>query len=777
MHSTRRVALIVIAAFVVPAALAMSPASAVVAAPVYCASEPLFDGWSFIEDTLVLDDGTAFAVGTLSFDDPGSDTKGFVAKFLPDGDLDLSFGDRGIALVDLGGNLHIAYGIVTDDADRLVIAGTVWFGAPKGFAVRMLPDGSMDPTFGTGGARLVPETVSDVALGIDRRVLLSAQDVIGLDADGDVDPTFGTNGRAGLTGVYHAVTQPNGRIVAVSGGATVHVVGLTQDGDPDATFGSAGTTDVTLTFDHGVTDASVAPDGTIAIAGQSRISGGVLNPFVIRLLPSGLADPAFANAIAWNTTNTAATSVTIAPDHSMGIAMSRFIGVSGSIIKTLPNGDVDPDFGDGGVLFGDGNPWSIRFRSDGSLLMAVSELDSGNALFGFDAFGDCFDPLADIDAPVASYQALSPTRILDTRISLGRNGTTPVPADSALELQVTGHGGVPEFGVSAVVLNITATDATAAGFVTAFPGGDRPRPTASNMNIEAPGQTIASLVTVPVSDTGTVKIYVQGGGHVVADVMGYYSPGGESRAGRLETIEPRRVLDTRVGLGAAGTHGRPAAGETLRLRIAGPDRPVPTTASAVVLNVTATESSAAGFVTVSPGGDRSGTSNLNVTRADQTIANQVIVPVAADGTIEFFTQTGTHLLADVAGWFTGDDDDRTASGLFVSTTPTRHLDTRTTAAVPSLGTVKVSVHGAHLVPATGAAAIVGTLTVTNAVGPGYFTVYPGNQGPPVASNLNVERGGQTIANHITTRLDGGDFHVFSQIGGDVIIDIAGWYTA
>ena len=77
-----------------------------------------------------------------------------------------------------------------------------------------------------------------------------------------------------------------------------------------------------------------------------------------------------------------------------------------------------------------------------------------------------------------------------------------------------------------------------------------------------------------------------------------------------------------------------------------------TGAGSVVLNVTATEASGPGFITVWPGStDRPNSSVLNLTYVGQTRPNAVLVPIGADGTVNLFTQSGTHLVVDVAGWF------------------------------------------------------------------------------------------------------------------------------
>ena len=103
----------------------------------------------------------------------------------------------------------------------------------------------------------------------------------------------------------------------------------------------------------------------------------------------------------------------------------------------------------------------------------------------------------------------------------GITTTTPVPADPAIVLAIAGHGGAPATGFAAVVLNVTAAESTAPGFVTVWPS-DKIRPTASSLNVTAAGQNIPNLVSVSISATGTVSLYTQSGTHLVADIAGYY---------------------------------------------------------------------------------------------------------------------------------------------------------------------------------------------------------------------------------------------------------------
>ncbi|TMD71527.1 MAG: hypothetical protein E6I81_10325, partial [Chloroflexi bacterium] len=67
---------------------------------------------------------------------------------------------------------------------------------------------------------------------------------------------------------------------------------------------------------------------------------------------------------------------------------------------------------------------------------------------------------------------------------------------------MTGAGGIPGAGVSAVVMNVTATNTSSAGFFTVYPTGVT-RPLASNLNWAA-GVTVPNRVIVPVGSTGKV---------------------------------------------------------------------------------------------------------------------------------------------------------------------------------------------------------------------------------------------------------------------------------
>ena len=113
-----------------------------------------------------------------------------------------------------------------------------------------------------------------------------------------------------------------------------------------------------------------------------------------------------------------------------------------------------------------------------------------------------------------------PVRLLDTRIGNGRFG--PIPANQEVKLQVTGRGGVPTSGVTAVVLNVTVTDCDWLGYISAYTSGIS-WPGTSNLNY-VPGTTAPNQVVVAVGADGAVILHnASSGGSVqlIADIQGY----------------------------------------------------------------------------------------------------------------------------------------------------------------------------------------------------------------------------------------------------------------
>lgn len=369
----------------------------------------------------------------------------------------------------------------------------------------------------------------------------------------------------------------------------------------------------------------------------------------------------------------------------------------------------------------------------------------------------------------SAYVPVSPNRILDTRLGLGFPSYVRAGQSFTLALP-----GVPA-GATAVVLNLTIDGPADRGFVTVYPTGVT-RPTASSINVDGAGQTIANLVTVPIGAGGSVDIYSQMQTELVADVQGYYAPVGAAQSGRFTPVTPRRLLDTRE---ASSAHPRPFSGnEAFTLNVAALAG-LPADAVAAALTVTVTDSTASGYWTVFPANTaRPTASNLNVNGSGATIANQVIARLNG-GQATFYSQSGGNLVVDLVGWFTGPSAPSSDVGLFVPVTPARLLDSREAPLGAEPGhnrTAEVAVANRAGVPASGVGAVVVNATVTQAAGPGYFTLWPARTYRPTASSLNATYTGQTIANHVIAPVSTAGFSFYTQSGAHLVADIAGWFT-
>lgn len=449
---------------------------------------------------------------------------------------------------------------------------------------------------------------------------------------------------------------------------------------------------------------------------------------------------------------------------------------SNQIAGLDPSGNLDPSFGMGGVA-----------TLPGMVINGFSLLESGDIVGWGNPTGDTSAlALGLIDGSVGialqppavattKFMPVVPQRILDTRDGIGAPPGL-VGAGGQIDLQIAAVESLPATGVAAVVLNVTATEAAQAGYVSVFPSGTR-QPLVSSLNLETTGQTVANLVTVKVGSNGKVTLFTSGGTHLIADLAGYYVPASTSPDGRLQTSTPERILDTRQGLGAP--HAKLLAGATLDAQVTGRG-PVPANGvSAVVLNVTADQATADGFVTVWPTGDAMPTvSNLNLL-AGETRANLVIVPVASDGRVSLFTMGGADLIADVAGWFTDSSAASGSAGLFVPVTPVRMLDTRQEATAPTspLSSLTRLMGSTAVVPPNAAVAVSANITVTESGGPGYVTAWPAHTDRPLVSNLNTVRARQTVPNAVIVPLGLDAVSLYTQSGCHLIIDVTGWYTA
>ncbi len=320
------------------------------------------------------------------------------------------------------------------------------------------------------------------------------------------DPQFG-----GYLTVYpDGVTRPATSNLNFLKGETIPnlvVAPVGSDGKVDFYNGSGGTVqiigDVSGWFASGTAGAGGLTPLTPARILDTRVNNGVSGPVPaegevsLQVEGHGGVPASGVGAVVLNVTVTdpqLGGYLTVYPDGVTRPATSNLNFLKG---ETIPNLVVAPVGSDGKVDFYNGSGGTVQILGDVSGWFASGSAGAGG------------------------LTPLTPARILDTRVNNGVSG--PVPAEGEVSLQVVGRGGVPAYGVGAVILNVTVTSPQIGGYITVYPDGFT-RPVTSNLNF-LKGETIPNLVVAPVGSDGKVDFYNGSGGtvQILGDVSGWWS--------------------------------------------------------------------------------------------------------------------------------------------------------------------------------------------------------------------------------------------------------------
>ena len=386
----------------------------------------------------------------------------------------------------------------------------------------------------------------------------------------------------------------------------------------------------------------------------------------------------------------------------------------------------------------------------------------------------------------STFSPITPTRIVDSRDGSGLSGLSgKFVSANARTFQVAGLGPIPGNAV-AITGNVTVTRQNAAGYVAVTPMPQN-NPSSSTLNFPL-GDTRANNVTVPLSAAGNLSMtYVATAGRtadLILDVTGYFLPNNSSAT--YHPVPPTRLLNSVTGIGQPG--GTPAAFQAgiPQTFTIGTSSPVPVAATAITGNLTVTDQTKPGYLSITPDATPSpGSSNLNFPLGDNR-ANGFTAPLNTGHqlSIVYSAVTGAtaDVILDVTGYYLPD-----LSGLhFYPLNPGRILDSRTGAADSGLSGLFASsvprdlaVTGHWGVPA-GAQTITGNLTVVSQTTRGYVAATVVADPNPSTSTLNFPIG-DIRANGMTVPLDGsgGLFLVFKGTSGsartNLIIDVSGYF--
>ncbi len=249
-------------------------------------------------------------------------------------------------------------------------------------------------------------------------------------------------------------------------------------------------------------------------------------------------------------------------------------------------------------------------------------------------------------------------------------------------------------------------------------------------------------------------------------------------------ISPIRIVDSRGdgGNGLSGLAGKFVSGQAEPFAVAGLGT-IPLGAVAVTGNLTVTNQTAAGYISLTPDPTNSpGSSTLNFPVGDNR-ANNVTIPLNSSGQLAAVYKASagktTDLIFDVTGYFVAG----TSQATYFPITPVRALDTRFAIGLPNRFVASTArtlqVTGLNSIP-PGALAITGNLTVAGQSKAGFLAVTPDPNATPGSSNLNFPLG-DTRANGVATQLNGSGALsiVYKAAAGattDVLLDITGYFA-
>jgi subtilisin family serine protease len=387
-------------------------------------------------------------------------------------------------------------------------------------------------------------------------------------------------------------------------------------------------------------------------------------------------------------------------------------------------------------------------------------------------------PNLGVETTPTTMKSINPQRIFDTRSGEGGVPVRKVGGNYVLEVQVSGKNNIAQTGVSAVSLNVTATNPEGTGFITVYPCGSLPNISSLNFNV---GETVPNAVIARLSDTGSLCFYSNVPVDIIADVNGSLLDGNG-----FNPTAPSRLFDTRSGFGGVPVQriGQiNGGGAPLEVLVLGRNGIPSSGVTAVSMNVTITNTSASafgGYVSVYPCGDRPNVSNLNFV-SGKTVPNAVLTPLSASGTVCFYVYGQADIIVDINGNF--------ESGLGYSPiSPNRIADTRSGIggiAVQSIGDnagngtpLEVSVTGTSGIPLSGVTAVslnVTALGISTSPYGGYVTVYPCDSRPN-ASNLNFVAG-QIVPNAVLAPVSTRGKVCFYVYGiANILVDINGYVS-
>ncbi|WP_163338228.1 delta-60 repeat domain-containing protein [Desulfopila sp. IMCC35008] len=260
-------------------------------------------------DLVVQPDGKTVVVG---YNFNGAVRNLAVARYLPDGTLDLDFNGQGFATFSLGTGDTVASAVTLQPDGKILLVGSTNNGDADMIVVRLLEDGTLDKPFGNGGQLVITrsgseETASGVALAADGTLYIAGTSQVDeqnraavgvrIDSAGVVDENFGEDGFATVNGsgdltVNDVVLLSDDRMLLAGGlvqeeSVDIALIRIGGDGGVDTAYGNQGLVTLDLEGkDSELHDLQLLPAGGLVAVGFGD-NGVYRDPIVLVLTQDG----------------------------------------------------------------------------------------------------------------------------------------------------------------------------------------------------------------------------------------------------------------------------------------------------------------------------------------------------------------------------------------------------------------------------------------------------------------------------------------------------------
>lgn len=346
--------------------------------------------WSHVTCLAVQPDGKILAAGLRT----GNGTEVIVTRYLPDGSLDMDFATGGILEtgIEYTQESYSEKIMAVLPKGKFLVSGRIKIGTKFTLAIaRFLPNGTADTSFGDNGIATKMINVSSpvnhnkaqaVLLQPDGKIIAAGTSngataganftVVRFLPDGSSDAAFGNDGVASVAitssfdYVKTALLQPDGKIL-VAGVASQPfghdraMARFNPDGSLDTGFGTNGIIrDVVSPSTEPVYSLAIQPDGKIIFMGVNQKNSAPFYDLSIeRYTAAGVLDTDYgANGrVVFNQTDFLThneAGMTMLPDGKLLVAVNRYFGGAG-LVRLLDDGTEDPSFGTDGYIFSNSN--------------------------------------------------------------------------------------------------------------------------------------------------------------------------------------------------------------------------------------------------------------------------------------------------------------------------------------------------------------------------------------------------------------------------------------